>query len=590
MRWFLVLLAVTVPVWAQAVDWIDGVKSKPLYDVRQYDWLYPTGSKASGNLSVAGAGKTVLLKPCPPGLVYGNGAMPVYISAGTGTAEVVALTALSSSGGNCTATFTTVNTHTGSWRIGSATAGLKEASESLANADPVAGCVYLPAGTYRPRATVTGIGQPRFCGNEATVYPTFVNDDVFRFIYSAGPSFNRSVQIDGIRVSLSTYATVGTAFHLEGYTDGVIKNVECNNTFICLDFYANNTGGGNPVVYDGIIVRSNQGVGMRIRSTGTGQVAGILSNIYIGSIGAVPNTIGMQLSGLHAGWTANNIWMQHNSISLDIVGVTANDAWMEGTFNNMVLDQDASVLAPTANIRITGPGGVNQIANGFTISNSLMQTGSFGILATDVRNAKFINNTFSIRGTVGGVVLDDCQEIDIAGNRFNIAGTAVPNAIVLQNLTRAININGNSVANSLGGHTLGNFLSMGATAISDIFVSGNQVKNTTMFISNASSVVPAVKIAANDFAWPTATVASAATITLPDVPDDSVVVISGATDITRILGGYPGRRVRFLFQGALNLNTGGTNPGNIAAVVGPTAANQIVLAAYESGSGIWYLK
>ncbi len=581
-----------VALLSQNVDWIKQVQNKPLYDVRQYNWLYPSGQSASGNLSSSGAGKTVALTPCPAGLTFGNGTLSVYISAGVGSAEVATVTAKSTSGANCTITITTANTHTGAWRIGSATVGLKEASESLPLAEPSRGCVYLPAGLYQPRATVTGVGQPRFCGNDATIQPTFVNGDVFNFIYASGPSYTRTVFFDGIKVWLSAAATSGTVFNMEGYTDGIVRNLECNNAFTCIQFNANNTGGGNPVLYDNIRVHSNQGTGVLIKSLGTGQVAGTLSNIYVAGAPAITGTIGMQLSGLHAGWTASNIWMQHNTVSLDIVGVTANDAWIEATFNNMILDQDASVASPIANIRITGPGGAGQIANGLTISNSLMQTAVYGILATDVRNAKFINNTFSVRGITGMVVLDDCAEIDIAGNTFNIAGAAVPNAIVLQSANSNINIHGNTVTNSFGPYTLANFLDIEAAVISDVSVFSNFVRSTTTFITNASTApAPAnIKIGPNDFTWAVPGIASGTSIAMPDVENDSLITISGTTDISQITGYYAGREFRFRMQGILNFPTGGTAPGDIATAFGPTTAGQVVIGTFDVGTGKWSLK
>jgi len=95
-----------------------------------FDFSVTNGSGVTGDLSATGA-KTITFATCPLGLNGTNSAVGHWlrISGGTGTAERVNVT-----GGTCvsgasngTITFTTTQTHTGSWSASTATAGIQEA-------------------------------------------------------------------------------------------------------------------------------------------------------------------------------------------------------------------------------------------------------------------------------------------------------------------------------------------------------------------------------------------------------------------------------------------------------------------------------
>lgn len=100
------------------------------YDARSYAFTRTNGLSASGNLSASGSGKAIQVVRMPFGLSIGNS---VYISGGSGTAEVAAITNLSGAGGSSAGliTVTTANVHTGSWSLQSATAGVQEAMGAL---------------------------------------------------------------------------------------------------------------------------------------------------------------------------------------------------------------------------------------------------------------------------------------------------------------------------------------------------------------------------------------------------------------------------------------------------------------------------
>lgn len=95
-----------------------------------FDFSVTNGAGVTGDLSATGS-KTITFATCPLGLNGTNSAVGHWlrISGGTGTAERVNVT-----GGTCvsgasngTITFTTTQTHTGSWSASTATAGIQEA-------------------------------------------------------------------------------------------------------------------------------------------------------------------------------------------------------------------------------------------------------------------------------------------------------------------------------------------------------------------------------------------------------------------------------------------------------------------------------
>lgn len=116
--------------------------------VASADYVFPAQSPG-GSISIGS--NTITLTPCPAGFAIGE---PFYISGGTGTAEVAAVT-----GGTCTsraatgtATFTAVNTHTGAFTVQSATAGVQEAINDIAS---TGGLVDLPKGSITWQGGVT---------------------------------------------------------------------------------------------------------------------------------------------------------------------------------------------------------------------------------------------------------------------------------------------------------------------------------------------------------------------------------------------------------------------------------------------------
>lgn len=99
--------------------------------VSSFNHSTTVGSGVTGDLSAAGS-KTLTYAICPLGVNGTNTSHYFRISGGTGTAEAALLTGGTCVGGSAgTIIITTANTHTGSWVVSSASAGITEAMWSL---------------------------------------------------------------------------------------------------------------------------------------------------------------------------------------------------------------------------------------------------------------------------------------------------------------------------------------------------------------------------------------------------------------------------------------------------------------------------
>jgi hypothetical protein len=109
---------------AAQTDWLTQIRNKPFADAREYDWFRTNGKGASGDLSAPGA-NSVTVTPCPKGPDATDTTWGIAITDGVGTAEGAMVTGGTCTSGAATGTleFTTINAHTGAWKIRSGTAG-----------------------------------------------------------------------------------------------------------------------------------------------------------------------------------------------------------------------------------------------------------------------------------------------------------------------------------------------------------------------------------------------------------------------------------------------------------------------------------
>lgn len=135
------------------------IKNKPVLDARDFFWLRTNGSgiNVATNVLTAGIGKSVTLSPCPKGVSGTNLNHPIRIFDGSGTEEVTYI-----AGGSCISGATSgtiiidvINTHSGAFKISTATHGIREAIFSgedrkevnvTDNFPILYGPVYIPGG------------------------------------------------------------------------------------------------------------------------------------------------------------------------------------------------------------------------------------------------------------------------------------------------------------------------------------------------------------------------------------------------------------------------------------------------------------
>ncbi len=180
----LAALAATALSCAAQTDWTTQVQNKPFVDAREYNWFRTNGKGATGDLSAPGA-NTVTVTPCPKGPDATDTTWGIAITDGVGTAEGAMVTGGTCTSGAATGTleFTTLNAHTGAWKIRSGTAGIQEA----AIVDP---SVIVPPGTYDIYATITpptgahlvGAGSGMYSSGSTTLRFYSANTKLFNIV------------------------------------------------------------------------------------------------------------------------------------------------------------------------------------------------------------------------------------------------------------------------------------------------------------------------------------------------------------------------------------------------------------------------
>lgn len=206
MKWLVGLMAVAG--WGQIPVPPSGV------DAAAFNWYRTNGVGASGDLSSSGANKSVIVSPPPKGITTST---PLRIYDGTGSAEVVYPTATTCSvsvpASSCSITFTTTTTHTGSWKIGSATSGIVEAVRTgnyhvrLGAALTLYAPVVIPNGAVGAQYHLEGIARQRSTVTVSTDFPLSA-DGVFVAEGEPGPIISNLIvsftQPDSTNLALYT--------------------------------------------------------------------------------------------------------------------------------------------------------------------------------------------------------------------------------------------------------------------------------------------------------------------------------------------------------------------------------------------------
>jgi hypothetical protein len=222
-----------------------------------YVWLPLTPSVRSdffswnvvpGTAWASAGAQTATLAPVPAGVNGADSSHNLYISDGSNS-EVVTITGGTAVSGAAsgTITFTTANAHNNTaWTLGSATAGIKEASEYLVSG----GTIHVPAGnsTMRAAAAITksaikivGDGGWSASYDDTSHGSVLVNHSNTADVIQIGDASNHTYgfQLESVGFTTDTYAVSGAA------TDGgLIKLTIAPHEFSTGDkVYVRNVGG-----------------------------------------------------------------------------------------------------------------------------------------------------------------------------------------------------------------------------------------------------------------------------------------------------------------------------------------------------------
>lgn len=515
---------------------------------------------------------TVTLSPFPPGLTASSvGKHYLRITDAVAGNENVSVSGVNVANG--TVSFTPAASHaSGNWTLGSATAGIQEALYANTGGTPI----YIPSGTHTTYRKVQYNGSIRLFGDgpgNTILNATQTNEPVIELIHSgAGTKFCEITQM-AFKPASGSF-TAGGSLHVEGYTDGLLESLTFSLPFKGIDWYANNSAGGNVVRYTNLVMYAIGSIGLHLRSAGSGQCAALITGFY--ADGGNP----LAIEGTVAGVTATALWFQAITYGVRVVTTSARPA-NEIVITNFIFDGPTVAGFEIAGFTVTGNG------NCVKFSDGLVQTDSgYAAVISLTDNVHISAVRINLAGAgLTGLVIDSSSFVVIDGCTIIALNGASTNGILLQTVSGQVKIKNNVIMQN--GGTIGTGIITDGGAHDNLLIAGNSVRATTP-ITVSSSSVPVMQD--NDFGSATVVIASAATIALPAIDNDAVCEITGTTGITRILGGYAGRQVRLHMAGAVTFSTGGVNPGNIGAAFGPTTADQIVLAYFHAGVGRWYLK
>lgn len=200
------------------------------------------GVTTSGGTMTGGSSTTATLTPVPLGVNGADVGHRIYISGGTGTAEAVLITGGTAVSGasSGTLTFTPANSHSGAWKLGSATDGVAEVIYAAAGAGNAEVCLAGGGYTFHAKLTtppyangnitLRGSGIATTYIARAQDYPT---GDLIYFEPTGSGINIRDLDIQNGGVGTLINNTSGAAIHFKnaGTVASLIENVRVINGY-----------------------------------------------------------------------------------------------------------------------------------------------------------------------------------------------------------------------------------------------------------------------------------------------------------------------------------------------------------------------
>lgn len=513
---------------SQLIDAKTQIKNLPYLDSRAYDWDEVNGTGASGDLSSPGAGKVITFQEAPQGIAVG---CYVYITGGTGTAEIALITAetCSLSGyGAGTITVTTANAHSGAWQVGTATAGIQEALSVL----PVTGgTVLVAAGTHTTFATIRVRGHAIVLKGEgrntSTIYSAYHGGPIVFFDGPNSPSgYGDCNEICDITIRGDGTAGSNYALHLDNQTYCAFNRITVTYVPGGIKVTGETNSFGSRFHQINIVGVSQDGIHVDALPNG-----GQWDDVFIGGDQATTS------NGIHLlrceGFRLSNAYTIYCGNGFLADPSSANVYWVE--IVNAYFDASESsgfAVNPTSTGRVIGTK-LTHVTAASTENATVPGTG-----------CGFV---FGATGTIAGVCITDAVSLVNEGAGYFIGGgedyslincIAAQNSCVSLNSYDGLDILAASNVNVIGGmfgavwdqpnsQRIGIAISAFAT---DINISGAVVTpNLTGSITNGSSTANIVACRGYNPVGPSAITVTASPFTYTSGSSPETVYINGGT-------------------------------------------------------------
>lgn len=409
------------------------------------------GVTSPGGTMTATVSVTLTLTPVPPGLNGTDTHHYVYISGGTGAAEAVLITGGTAVSGSASGTiiFTPVNSHSGAWQIGSATAGIQEA----VNACGSVGRVQILEGDWVLRKWVWIPGTAKISIRGCGQYVTFLKMDgttgdwiTYDTGSGAGIDFGDLAMVN----NAGTYHTAGAMLRVLNRPYGLVSNVYVDRAY---DGLVNDTG-TNAFWHDCLIGCAHYGLNITSATQSNGnyaliqvstnsttavaiRISGPTAGVFMtacgcGAVVNDPGNVGLLINQTSAG-ACNELGFA-NCI-FDGHGYSAQILGYGSYVNNRILFSSCQFNASVFGLVVSGS------ISGLRMVNCTLYGGTTGMYVSDIKNSLFLGCAFNAGTTAGvntgGVITDSSWigclvGVDNAGSYgFAFGGTQVN--VVLDN-------------------------------------------------------------------------------------------------------------------------------------------------------------
>lgn len=542
------------------IDALSQVANLGTYDAREFDFVRTSGKGASGNLSTAGV-KTVTLRPVPLGVNGADTNHYVYISGGTGTAEAVLITggAAVSGAASGTLTFTTANTHTGSWKVTSATAGIQEA----VNVASVPGMVVISERWLQVHAPIRIAKNISLAG---------VRNGTWHIMRASDFSTGNIITIDaGVESAIQDLKIHGgTNQPLSGAaicSSGAVRIYRCEitngNYGIVLD------GASSTFIHGTIYINQD----MTYQAMAGLSVTGLSVNTYVSDsqfYGYPPTDSNILNYGLLIS-SADGIWVSNS-------GFGGNAG-----INIAPVSPASAVNVQCVGCQVDGPRSFSVVLGGNGIISGIRFHGchfhgqypyspasgptvSVGYGTTvNVSDVQFVGNIIagsSITGFWGGV--NTGTGVLLSGNVIssnNRSDTALIGGVHLADGASGYSLIGNRIYNDSLGHQ--KYSVVAAGSLTDVQITGNDLTGAetsplNTFTGEKTRVLVSDNKGVDDVV---PSVASSGTLALPQNP---TIKVTGTTGVGSVTGIWDGRKLTLI-----------TTDGAVAFTAGATIGNSI---------------